>query len=139
MRDLDYFKLALRNRFSNILGHCQRWLNVYYACIGRGGDLHFFSPFHSSVVSSCGIMNKTVYLRDHSGIHTKNGGFYNYRRMMRLDVKIFSASVNVSLSSSRLRTSIRRIMRREALYALMRLQRRTKAFTACGRIMRLNV
>ena len=30
-------------------------------------------------------------------------------------------------------------MRREALYALMRLQRRTKAFTACGRRMRLDV
>ena len=53
--------------------------------------------------------------------------------------KISSASVNVSLSASRLKTGIRRIMRREALYALMRLQRRTKAFTACGRIMRLNV
>ena len=52
---------------------------------------------------------------------------------------IFSVSVNASLSSSRLKTGIRRIMRREALYALMRLQRRTKAFTACGRIMRLDV
>ena len=30
-------------------------------------------------------------------------------------------------------------MRGEAPYALMRLQRQTKAFTACGRIMRLNV
>ena len=42
---------------------------------------------------------------------------------------IFSVSVNASLSSSCLETGIRRIMRREALYALMRLQRRTKAFT----------
>ena len=52
----------------------------------------------------------------------------------RTRAKIF----NASLSSSRLKSGIRR-MRREALYALMRLQRRTKAFTACGRIMRLNV
>ena len=49
--------------------------------------------------------------------------------------KISSASVNVSRSASRLKTGIRH-MRREALYALMRLQRRTKAFTACGRIMK---
>ena len=61
--------------------------------------------------------------------------------MMHLGVvgQRFLVSVNASLSSSRLKTGIRRIMRRETLYALMRLQRRTKAFTACGRIMRLNV
>ena len=53
----------------------------------------------------------------------------------RTRAKIFNASVNASLSSSRLKSGIRR-MRREALYALMRLQRRTKAFTACGRIMK---
>ena len=46
-----------------------------------------------------------------------------------------SVSVNASLSSFRLKMGIGR-MRREALYAFMRLQRRTKAFTACGRIMR---
>ena len=56
----------------------------------------------------------------------------------RTRAKISSVSVHVSLSSSRLKTGIRRIMRREAPYALMCLQRRTKAFTACGRIMRLN-
>ena len=53
--------------------------------------------------------------------------------------KSFSASVNASLSSSHLKTGIRRIMPGEAPYALIHLQRRTKAFTACGRIMRLNV
>ena len=44
----------------------------------------------------------------------------------RTRAKIFSASVNVSLSASRLKTGIRRIMRREALHALMHLQRRRK-------------
>ena len=51
----------------------------------------------------------------------------------------FSVFVNASPSSSYLKIGIRRIMRGEALYALIRLQRRTKVFTACGRIMRLNV
>ena len=45
----------------------------------------------------------------------------------RTRAKIFSVSVNASLSSSRLKTGIRcGIMRREALYTLMRLQRRIK-------------
>ena len=48
----------------------------------------------------------------------------------RTRVKVFCVPANVSLDPSRLKTGIRRIMRREALYALMRLQRRTKAFTA---------
>ena len=39
----------------------------------------------------------------------------------RTRAKIFSVSVNASLSSSRLKMGIRRIIRREALYAFMRL------------------
>ena len=40
---------------------------------------------------------------------------------------------NASLSSSRLKTDIRRIMCREALYVFMRLQRRAKAKMGNGR------
>ena len=60
-------------------------------------------------------------------------------RLDELGQRLLVCPLNASLSSSRLKTGIRRIMRRIALHALMRLQRRTKPVTACGRIMRLNV